>query len=449
MFSSTLNILAANPSKRSALSAIAPKRFSKLLSIACVSSLFADRKSKSEWRVRNLDRYVVSFYDAGLELLETKVVIAGGSINLNDKKSEYGVEGWHLIKSAIALGENYTPSGSTNFYAEPNVIEISNQTELNAIRDNPSGSYVLTRDIKLEAKGDGFDETWGWEPIGDDTKPFGGIFNGNSHKISNLWVNKTSGDDYAGLFGCIEGGTIKNLELLINESKGVRGESYVGGIAGKIGFGSVISNSYSIGNVSGTYEAGGIAGRVGFDSQIINSFCAGSVSGTCNIGGIAGYVMSGSKITNAYSKATVNGDSDVGGIAGYVYGDSVISNSYSTGNVNGTNNVGGIAGSVEYSSKVANNAAINQKVVGRYDINRIVGKLNGSIASNNFALNVMKIEAEGDEGSDGTPKADLYFKTQTTYSNAPTFGLGWSFGESDSSPWKKDEGYPYLYWEER
>jgi hypothetical protein len=47
-------------------------------------------------------------------------------------------------------------------------------------------------------------------------------------------------------------------------------------------------------------------------------------------------------------------------------------------------------------------------------------------------------------------------KTQSTYDSAINGnglgGLGWSFGDNDDNPWKwdanKNNGLPYLYWQE-
>ncbi|MDR1976919.1 MAG: hypothetical protein LBQ18_08030 [Campylobacteraceae bacterium] len=413
-------------------------------------------KGADENSLRNFDSYTVSFYDTNLELLESKSVTKGVGVNLDDKKSEYGVYGWYLAKDSIPIEASFTLEGNISLYAAPNVIEITNQSELDDIRNDPLGSYILISDIALESGEDGFDEVQGWLPIGDDMDPFGGIFNGNAHKISGLWVDKTSGDDYAGLFGRVEGGRIKNLGVLIDE-RGVKGESYVGGIAGDIGSNSVITNAYSIGDVSGTYYAGGIVGCVGYGSEVTNTYSAGDISGTYNIGGIAGWVMSDSKVTNSYSKATVKGDTDVGGIAGSVTFSSMITNSCSAGDIRGVNNAGGISGSVEYNSWVTNSAAINQEVVGRYDTNRVVGRLESSTVSNNFALIDIRVngfpKTDNDADSfDGADKTIGELKMQKTYANASIDGgLGWDFGNGASSPWKMDEGegYPYLYWEDR
>lgn len=66
-----------------------------------------------------------------------------------------------------------------------------------------------------------------WTPIGAERYYFNGIFNGNGHTISGLYVD---GGDYAGLFGKAQGApTIKGVGVVDSYFKGAK---YVGGIAG-------------------------------------------------------------------------------------------------------------------------------------------------------------------------------------------------------------------------
>ena len=55
------------------------------------------------------------------------------------------------------------------------------------------------------------DDIISFEPIGNKDKPFRGTFEGNAKTISNLKIEKNS--DYVGLFGYIDGGTIRGLNL--------------------------------------------------------------------------------------------------------------------------------------------------------------------------------------------------------------------------------------------
>jgi hypothetical protein len=359
------------------------------------------------------------------------------------------------------------------------IIEIRTQAELNEVRNYLVGKYKLMNDIALDSNGAGFDVN-GWLPMG----AFTGIFDGNGHKITGLWIDRGSMDN-VGLFGLAQSATIKNLGVEIG-SRGVRGRYQVGGIVGHV-VGGTIANSYSTGSVSGSADGvGGIAGYMQGSSSIINSYSTGSVSGSRHqVGGIVGLMQSSSSIINSYSTGSVSGSSyNVGGIVGLMQSSSSIINSYSTGSVSGGDSVGGIVGDMESSSttnsystgsvsvsgqyvggiagiidggSITNNAAINPSVSGRYNVNRIVGYIRGGgTASNNFALNTMTVSGKID-GNAGTSKTIAQLKTQSTYSNPVNGdgrgGLGWKFGNDDANPWKiasnKNNGLPYLYWENR
>mgnify|MGYP006924198920 CR=1 FL=1 len=85
----------------------------------------------------------------------------------------------------------------------------------------------------------------------------------------------------------------------------------VGGIIGGtttkdvIGYsaGKVAQSSF-IGNVSGKDYVGGIIGRGGDDNSITTSFSTGTISGASNVGGISG---AGCVVTNSYSLSEITG----------------------------------------------------------------------------------------------------------------------------------------------
>ena len=118
------------------------------------------------------------------------------------------------------------------------------------------GQFIrLEADLDLDGKD--------WTPIGTlSTAYFAGTFDGGEHTITGLAVNTTV--DYAGLFGVVKDGTVKNLNV---EAVSVYGIKYAGVIAGHMmvtaGTGkTVISNCHviSAGSVVGT-TMGGLVGR--------------------------------------------------------------------------------------------------------------------------------------------------------------------------------------------
>ena len=79
--------------------------------------------------------------------------------------------------------------------------------------------FQLNNDIDLtdylSAGNPGYNAGEGWEPIGNADTPFTGSLNGDGHKITGLWINRTG--DYIGLFGFIDGAVIRNVGVIISD----------------------------------------------------------------------------------------------------------------------------------------------------------------------------------------------------------------------------------------
>ena len=225
-----------------------------------------------------------------------------------------------------------------------------------------------------------------WRPMGmadengEFTGHYKGIFDGNGHSISGLYVNRDEAADDVntwfksciGLFGYYSGVT-RNLSVLDSY---MRGKDCIGGICGICGSydGGTIQNCYSAATVCGDSYIGGICGRSEGDSIIENCYNTGYVYGaTRSIGGICGdnsatlqgcYNVGNVKgkfyvggivgesfgsgntiwIKDCYNRGNVIGDTkDIGGICGYDY-CSLVENCYSQATVSGNTNVGGICG---------------------------------------------------------------------------------------------------------
>ncbi|MDR1285167.1 MAG: hypothetical protein LBJ88_03085 [Campylobacteraceae bacterium] len=365
-----------------------------------------------------------------------------GAINLSDVK--LGV--WYKAGENTPLTSHNLDS-DTALYAVANIVEITSQDELASINTDSvtlAGKYILLNDINLDESGAGFEDTLGWIPIGNLSDKFTGIFNGNFHKITNMWTNRTS-TYHVGFFGSTDNAQIKNLGVEIAEGMEIRGFYGIGGIAGFISH-SNITNVYSVGNISGYSSVGGIVGYVS-NSNIANAYSTGNINGNNSAaGGIvgdAGYI----NITNAYSTGNVSSYWATGGIIGYFY-IGIVTNVYSTGNISGYNYIGGIAGRIYDNSNVSNVAAINGLVSGNSEVNRVAGG-HISVASNNFALNSMSgsFSNSGDIKYHGTDKTEAELKIQETYLN----DLSWNFGNNADNPWVwgafEGYAYPTLYWQ--
>ena len=136
---------------------------------------------------------------------------------------------------------------------------------------------------------------------------FNGSFNGNNYTISNLYINRSS-THRIGLFGWVEGSTIKNVGVT---DVSVTGASSVGSLLGSSYTNSNISNCYSTGNVTGTDGVGGLVGYNYSNSNISNCYSTGNVTGENYVGGFIG-INYDSNIINCFSTCSVIGEWWVG-----------------------------------------------------------------------------------------------------------------------------------------
>ncbi len=247
---------------------------------------------------------------------------------------------------------------------------ICNAVQLQSMKDDLDAHYELGQDIDASSIAD-------FTPIGNcgidgtcnnnDDLPFKGFLDGRGFIISDLTVNSSaaSGSATVGLFGIIKQANINNIGLLninISSSSSSSFSSYIGGLVGLNTNSSIITNSWSTGNVSSTSSIdrsfiGGLVG-VNLDSRIMNSYFTGNVSSSASdsyAGGLVGSNNDNSTIINSYSTGNVSssatGVSAAGGLVGSNNNNSTIINSYSTGNVFSTGNEGGLVGN-SYQSKI-------------------------------------------------------------------------------------------------
>lgn len=144
--------------------------------------------------------------------------------------------------------------------------EVSTLSHLLWISTNSSGwsySYEQTANIDASVTS-GWDGGAGFSPIGISSPYFTGIYDGQGFTISNLTINR-SGTYNIGMFGIVNGGTIKNLGLV---SIYAYGRGTTGAL---VGYGSdmTVQNCYSTGLVRSEYDkAGGLIQTVLKSSHI-------------------------------------------------------------------------------------------------------------------------------------------------------------------------------------
>jgi len=194
-----------------------------------------------------------------------------------------------------------------------------------------SGKTVkLGEDIVLNdvSDADNWDENTkdlnSWAPIGNDNAYFSGIFDGNGHTVSGIYIQV---DKYGeGLFGSIKNGTVQNLGVTKSY---ICGKARIGGIVAYCD-GGTISKCYNEGTVRSTSqnmagsEVGGIAGCINSlnnKAKVENCYNTGNVIGSHGcIGGIVGNSINNSSVVNCYNTGTLNYGSNtsfIGCIVGF------------------------------------------------------------------------------------------------------------------------------------
>lgn len=188
------------------------------------------------------------------------------------------------------------------------------------IPQNEQICAVLDNDIDLSSVCG--EKIGSWTPIGYGSSRFKGVFDGQNHTISNIYIKAPDVIGH-GLFGLVKGAEIRNLTL---------GHGYIysegectGGI---VGVGPVkITNCHNYANITSNHKF---------------------------TGGIIGYQSSNGIVERCHNEGDITGLSHypsrfgVGGIAGATYGESVVADCYNLSNISGNSSrVGGIVGSAE------------------------------------------------------------------------------------------------------
>ncbi|MFH1018950.1 MAG: GLUG motif-containing protein [Pseudomonadota bacterium] len=218
-----------------------------------------------------------------------------------------------------------------------------------------TSQFVLMTDLNL------LDEPF--SPIGpNSTDSFRGVFDGNGYTISNFRFVTTgaTAENYAGFFGYVSGGTLKNIGL---RDLTVEGASQVGGLAGLVRDSSVISDAYATGSVKGNgNEVGGLVGNLDSSSITRSHALVTVTSGSAStyVGGLVGNMTGSSSIARSYTIGSATGYDVVGGFVGYMTcatagGGCVISDSFAAASSTATRpspppSVGGFVGSVSAGS---------------------------------------------------------------------------------------------------
>ena len=299
----------------------------------------------------------------GFDAANAKAILDDVVDKQDVENAKTGTDDDKALKAALIVALNKALLGDTSGYgaADPEKIfdggegtaekpyEIRTADQLRAFAaavnedEHFDGEYiVLTADIDLSGKQ--------WIPVGNaGAHYFGGIFDGQNHKISNMVIGTAAQPvDYvsSGLFACIDGAVVRNLgvEKASIVAKRTDNTAIYGGIIAAVvdnsqtGGGCLINNCTVSGSVSVSTPnqsyAGGIAGYT-WHSITVN--CGADVNLTTASSGNTAYggglvALDGfSIIANSYALGTLTADAGInsatiGGIAGMQAG--VAGNNY-------------------------------------------------------------------------------------------------------------------------
>jgi hypothetical protein len=316
--------------------------------------------------------------------------------------------------------------GGTGESNDPYLIYTAEQ--MNTIGAEPNdwdNHFKLMADIDLKDFGDS-----SFNLIGNDSRPFKGVFDGNGHTISNLTYAVTGDEEPVddavihsfGLFRRIDdpNAMIRDLRLVNPDLRPAHTCEKrlwnVGALAGSLGSGFINNCSIEGGQVQGERGIGGLAGKnwgtisdcyttctvgpaeqrslpivdepfnrreffgglVGVNyKEISNCYALGEISGEWTVGGLVG--MAYGRISNSWSGGNVSGDFSIGGLIGMTRRPAQISHCYATGHVSGRRSIGGLVGSSSKDSSI-NNCYATGSVSAEQEAGGLVGLHEGTLS---------------------------------------------------------------------
>lgn len=363
---------------------------------------------------------------------------------------------------------NFKDNSGENVLEPINYALVRNAYELQNIKNNLNGQYMLAKDIILTVPVAGESN---FEPIGDSdddnySNGFRGKFDGAGYTIANLVINKPD-KDYVGLFGCAAGNTtiIENVGMIDGN---ITGHKRVGSVVGAFGQWAKMKNVYNTGKVSGYADVGGITGRLGESATISYAYNTGDVTGLYAsgddqsgrfIGGIAGMSTGGDPIDYAYNTGNVSGYNYVSGIysggGNYVYNTgeikghdfvagigcvwSVCTNSYNAGDIVATgDNVGGL---VAKGDTVKNSYNMGNVTGNGAHVGAVVGDYTGNVSNLTEVYYASDAEVKNTAGSTNTFGKG---ETLATLKNPETFrDASWNMNTdgTTNTGWRIYSGY--------
>lgn len=202
---------------------------------------------------------------------------------------------------------------------------ISDTDTFLSIHDNLSAFYRLEKDINFGGAT--------LTPIGTQSLPFTGGFDGAGYALTNFVINVSG---YGGLFGYIREAAL--TDLMLEGAQVMSTSSCVGMLAGYM-YGGSVDRCCAEGTVKGFNQVGGLIGYAGKKADISNSYARGNVTATSSSAYAGGFIGCAQdvEIRNSYAACTVSKSSSSYGFA-YIHASATVEDSYYDSQISGFNN---------------------------------------------------------------------------------------------------------------
>ena len=243
-----------------------------------------------------------------------------------------------------------------------------------------------------------------WSPIGTESAPFAGKFDGSGNTITGLRVID---HDYSGLFGLASYATLRSVvisDATISSSafladpygsvtKTGSGFNFCGVLAGKVIGDSLITDCSVSGLVSGKEYTGGLVGQCGEGAGTV-TICDSTAdvevyASSSYTGGLIGSITCTkgiAEISGCRADGYVHGSGIVGGFVGYIYSPATVSGCAARGDVySARSDYGGFIGRIAHDYAEISGCWSSGSVWGNGgDIGSFVGRaVRGTIQNSN------------------------------------------------------------------
>jgi hypothetical protein len=267
-------------------------------------------------RAENLTSYKIEYQKSGENTwttIKTDTQPVNNTFFLEDFDTNSVLDGLYTFRLIVEVEDAANLVDSEQLHiSNDGGQNITSCAQLQEIKNNLSGEYRLSANVDCSASA-GWNAGAGFEPLGTNTNPFTGAFNGNGFQILNLTINRETRDDVA-LFGGTREALIENLALT---NVNIKGRIFTGSLVGYTGRGTEIKKCLTTGEIESTGSGvGGLVGGAENSAAISDSYSEANVTGVGFVGGAAGYLFSDSRLNRVYATGTINASVNFGGVVG-------------------------------------------------------------------------------------------------------------------------------------